>query len=88
MRPDADVEVTEVGSYHDLLQHIEVHRYYLGIEQQREIPWQEAVASWYDNVYLPVAAAIWASDYSGSIPRPHGCRPVSVGLPASRGSAA
>lgn len=61
MRPDADVEVTEVGSYHALLQHIEVHRYYLGIEQQREIPWQEAVASWYDHVYLPVAAAIWAS---------------------------
>ncbi len=61
IRPDAGVEVTEVGSYHDLLQHIEVHRYYLGIEQQREIPWQEAVASWYDYVYLPVAAAIWAS---------------------------
>jgi hypothetical protein len=61
LRPDADVEVTEVGSYHNLLQHIEVHRHYLGIEQQREIPWQEAVASWYDYVYLPVAAAIWAS---------------------------
>lgn len=61
IRPDADVEVTEVGSYYDLLQHIEVHRHYLGIEQQREIPWQEAVASWYDHVYLPVAAAIWAS---------------------------
>lgn len=61
IRPDADVEVTEVGSYHELLQHIEVHRHYLGIEQQREIPWQEAVAGWYDHVFLPVAAAIWAS---------------------------
>jgi hypothetical protein len=61
LRPDADVEVTEIGSYLELLQHIRVHRHYLGIEQQREIPWQEAVVSWYDNVYLPVAAAIWAS---------------------------
>lgn len=61
LRPDADVEVTEVGSYRDLLQHIEVHRHYQGIEQQREIPWEEAVVSWYDHVYLPVAAAIWAS---------------------------
>ena len=61
LRPDAEVEVTEVGSYHELMQHVEVHRHYLGIEQQREIPWEEAVASWYDNVYLPVAAAIWAS---------------------------
>lgn len=59
--PEPDVEVTEIGSYHELLQHIEVHRYYLGVEQQREIPWAEAVASWYDHVYLPVAAAIWAS---------------------------
>jgi hypothetical protein len=61
LRPDAGVEVTEVGGYYELLLHIEVHRHYLGIEQQREIPWQEAVASWYDYIYLPVAAAIWAS---------------------------
>lgn len=61
LRPGADVEVTEVGSYYELLQHIEVHRYYLGLEQQREIAWEDAVASWYDQVYLPVAAAIWAS---------------------------
>lgn len=61
LRPDAEVEVTEVGSYYQLLQHIEVHRHYLGIEQQREISWEEAVTSWYDTVYLPVAAAIWAS---------------------------
>jgi hypothetical protein len=61
LRPDAEIEVTEVGSYYQLRQHIEVHRHYLGIEQQREISWEEAVASWYDTVYLPVAAAIWAS---------------------------
>ncbi len=61
LRPDAEVEVTEVGSHLELLQHIEVHRHYLGNEQQREIPWEEAVTSWYDTVFLPVAAAIWAS---------------------------
>ncbi|MFN2168730.1 MAG: hypothetical protein ACK2U9_21055 [Anaerolineae bacterium] len=68
LRPDAEVEVTEVGSYHELLLHIEVHRHYMGLEQQREIPWQEAVASWYDNVFLPVAAAIWASDIMEHFP--------------------
>jgi len=68
LRPDAEVEVTEVGSYLDLLQHIEVHRHYLGNEQQREIPWEEAVASWYDHVYLPVAAAIWASTILDQFP--------------------
>ena len=68
LRPDAEVEVTEISSYHELVQHIEVHQYYLGLEQQRAIPWEEAVASWYDTVYLPVAAAIWASNILDRFP--------------------
>lgn len=68
LRPDTDLEVTEPGSYDELLQHIVVHRHYLGLEQQREIPWEEAVVSWYDRVYLPVAAAIWASDIMDQFP--------------------
>lgn len=68
LRSDPEIEVTEVGSYYDLLQHIAVHRHYLGIEQQREIPWQDAVVSWYDHVFLPVAAAIWASDILDRFP--------------------
>jgi len=35
-----------------------VHRYFMGLEQQREIAWEEAVAHWYDTVYLPVIQAI------------------------------
>ena len=68
LRPDVDLEVTEIASYHELLQHIVVRRHYLGLELQREIPWPEAVTSWYDYVYLPVAAAIWASDIMDSFP--------------------
>jgi nucleotide-binding universal stress UspA family protein len=40
------------------LEHIEVHRYYLGIEQQREISYIAAVVSWYDFVYRPVVDVI------------------------------
>ena len=47
---------------HRFLEHIAVHRYYMGQEQQREISSDEAVQSRYDRVYLPVAAAVWASD--------------------------
>lgn len=68
LRPDTDLEVTEVGGYTELLQHIVVHRHYMGLEQQREIPWDEAVASWYDRVYLPVAVAIWGSDIMEQFP--------------------
>lgn len=62
LRPDSDLEVTEMYSYTELLEHIAVHRYYMGQEQQRAITSDEAVQSWYDRVYLPVAAAVWASD--------------------------
>ena len=58
IRPDARIELTEPGRYRQLLEHIQVHHYYLGLEQQRDIPYSEAVASWYDHVYLPAIAHI------------------------------
>jgi len=53
-RPQADLRVSEPGRYDTLLHHIEVHRYFMGLEQQREISFEEAAAHWYDTVYLPV----------------------------------
>lgn len=54
LRPNADLSVSCPGQYETLLEHIEVHRHYMGIEQQREIPYKEAAEHWYDSVYLPV----------------------------------
>ena len=36
--PEADLTVTIAGGYPQLVDHIVVHRYYMGIEQEREIP--------------------------------------------------
>lgn len=58
LRPDQDIEFTAPGRYHDLLEHIEVHRYYLSLERGQDIPYEEAVTSWYDNVYQPIVKAI------------------------------
>ncbi|MBC8449701.1 MAG: universal stress protein [Chloroflexi bacterium] len=58
LRPQADLSVTVPGQYQVLEEHIEVHRYFMGLEQQQEIPYEEAVAHWYDQVYLPVVQAI------------------------------
>jgi len=58
LRPDQSVEFTVSGRYRDLLEHIEVHRHYLGQERGREVSYQKAVTSWYDNVYLPIVQAI------------------------------
>ncbi len=56
--PDANLEVTFPGLYQTLIEHIKVHRYYMGIEQAREIPWEEAVRHWFDHVYQPVVKVI------------------------------
>jgi nucleotide-binding universal stress UspA family protein len=61
LRPDADLSLTEPGAYDKLLEHISVHRYYMGIDEDREVGWEEAVVHWYDRVYAPVLASIRAS---------------------------
>ncbi len=58
LRPEADLTVTAPGVYPTLLEHISVHRYFMGIDFDRPIGWEEAVAHWYDAVYLPVVEAI------------------------------
>ncbi len=58
LRPGAEVLVSLPGKYEKILEHIHVHQYYMGIEQQRDISYPEAVASWYDNVYLPTVESI------------------------------
>jgi hypothetical protein len=61
LRPDARIELTLPGQYAKLLEHISTHRWYLGIEANREIPYREAVASWYDRIYLPTVEAVRAT---------------------------
>jgi nucleotide-binding universal stress UspA family protein len=58
LRPEADLRLTASGRYPVLLEHIDVHRYYLGLEQTRNIPYADAFTSWYDNVYMPVVRVI------------------------------
>jgi nucleotide-binding universal stress UspA family protein len=58
LRPDADLSVSVPGQYQKLREHISVHRYFMGLDQRREIPYAEAVTHWYDTVYLPVAKVI------------------------------
>jgi nucleotide-binding universal stress UspA family protein len=57
-RPESDLTLTVPGGYRVLEEHIAVHRHFLGLEQQREIPYGEAAAHWYDQVYMPVVDSI------------------------------
>lgn len=58
LRPEQRIEFTISGAYKILLEHIAVHRYFLGLEWEEPIPWQEAVLSWYDNLYRPIVEII------------------------------
>jgi nucleotide-binding universal stress UspA family protein len=58
LRPDAELSMSVPGKYQELEEHISVHRYFMGIDQDREVPYAEAVAHWYDTVYLPVVQII------------------------------
>ncbi|HMN58950.1 MAG TPA: universal stress protein [Anaerolinea sp.] len=58
IRPDADLHVTVPGEYDTLLEHISVHRYFQGIDEEREVSYEDAVAHWYDVVYEPVVRII------------------------------
>jgi len=58
IKPDIDMRLTAPGNYPVLLDHIEIHRYYMGLEEQREISYEEAVAHWSDEVYRPTMQLI------------------------------
>ncbi|MGB9592226.1 MAG: universal stress protein, partial [Candidatus Kryptoniota bacterium] len=56
--PNVDLSVSIPGQYSILEEHISVHRYFMGIEQKREITFPEAALDWYNNYYLPIARKI------------------------------
>lgn len=58
LRPDQSVRFTIAGGYDRLLEHIAVHRYFMGTERGREVSEAEAVTDWYDTVYLPIVEII------------------------------
>jgi nucleotide-binding universal stress UspA family protein len=55
--PEADLTLTVPGQYARLQEHIQVHRYFMGLDLKRDILYEEAVKDWYETVYLPIATA-------------------------------
>ncbi len=58
LRPEVDLSLSLPGKYPLLLEHIEVHRYYMGLEQGGEVSYEEAVVHWCDEVYRAVVRMI------------------------------
>ncbi len=58
LRPQADIKLTIPDGFSRMLEHIAVHRYFMGLDLQRDIGEEEAVSHWYDTVYLPIVEVI------------------------------
>lgn len=58
LRPEQNIRFSIGGGYARLLEHIAVHRYFMGLNLQREVSEDEAVTDWYDHVYKPIVEAI------------------------------
>jgi hypothetical protein len=58
LRPATEITFTATGRYDDLLAHINCHKYYLNLDKPKEIPYEEALLSWYDAVYKPIVDLI------------------------------
>ncbi len=58
LRPGAQIKFSHPGGYARLLEHIVVHRYFMGLDLKREISWEEAVGDWYDSLHMPIVRII------------------------------
>jgi len=58
LRPDSNIKVTIPDGFDRMLEHIAVHRYFMGLDWKRDISEEEAVTHWYDTVYMPVVQVI------------------------------
>ena len=67
--PQSDLAVSRPGLHEVLLQHIEVHRYYLGCQHHRAFELAESAASWHDLVYLPVQQALQLAGAAREFPQ-------------------
>jgi hypothetical protein len=68
LKPDADIKLTIPDGFDRMLEHIAVHRYFMGLDLQRDISEEEAITDWYDTVYMPIINVIRSTDILKDFP--------------------
>jgi len=66
--PTASIELTIPDGFERMLEHIAVHRYFMGLDWKRDISEEEAIRHWYETVYLPVVNVIRDTDILKEFP--------------------
>ncbi len=52
------IEFTSPGRWYEVLNHIEGHKYFINMNSQKEMPFEDAARSWYNNLYTPITDII------------------------------
>jgi hypothetical protein len=62
LRPGLEMQFTDTGRYDEVLRHVHGHKYFINQSKPYEIPFQEALLSWYDVVYEPLVRLVRSED--------------------------
>jgi len=57
-RDVSKLEFSYPGRFDDIMTHISGHQYFLGIEKKGPVSFEEALLSWFDNLFLPIVSEI------------------------------
>ena len=68
LKPEANIKLTIPDGFERMLEHIAVHRYFMGLDWKRDISEEEAITHWYDNVYMPIINVIRDSNILKDFP--------------------
>jgi hypothetical protein len=68
LRPKSNIKLTIPDGFDRMLEHIAVHRYFMGLDLKRDITEEEAIMHWYDKVYMPIVKVIRKSKVLGEFP--------------------
>ncbi len=52
------IDFTAPGRWHEVLNHIEGHKYFINMDQKEEISFEDAARSWYNTLYVPIIEII------------------------------
>ncbi|MCK5736332.1 MAG: transcriptional regulator [Spirochaetaceae bacterium] len=52
------IEFTSPGRWHEILNHIEGHKYFINMGIEEEITFEDAARSWYNTLYIPIIERI------------------------------
>jgi hypothetical protein len=68
LRPTANIKLTIPDGFERMLEHIAVHRYFMGLDLKRDVSDEEAVTHWYDTVYMPIIKIVRESEILRDFP--------------------